>query len=74
MFKKLAIWYLRKKKCSILIGCKISNGQVKTLSKDNYIFDMVFNNVDFRLNDDTSINIPQGKFQILIPTKENGQD
>ncbi|WP_374723668.1 hypothetical protein [Calidifontibacillus erzurumensis] len=66
MLKKLAIWYLRKKKCSVLIGYKLSGGQIKALNKDAYTYNNVFDNVDYRLSNDKPYKIPEGKFQVKL--------
>jgi hypothetical protein len=62
MFESLAIWYLRKKKRSVLIGYKLEEGQVKALNNKAYIFDNNINNIDYRYSDDTPFEIPEGKF------------
>lgn len=65
MFKWFAIWYLRKKRCSVMIGCRIMGGHVQPLHKNSYIYDNRFVNVDFLDKNGKKINIPQeGKFSV----------
>jgi hypothetical protein len=64
MFKALAIWYLRKKKISVLMNYQIDNGKIRPLTHMNCMYDNNLNNVDVRSNNNQVLVIPEGKFCI----------
>jgi hypothetical protein len=51
MFTKLAIWYLRKRKKSVLIGYNVKNGTIRAIENDAYSHDNVFRDCEFELQD-----------------------
>jgi hypothetical protein len=63
LFEKLAIWYLRKRKRSVIIGYMLECGKVKSLNNKTYIYDNQVKNIDYRCSDDTQFEIPEGKFK-----------
>jgi hypothetical protein len=62
LFEALAIWYLRKRKRSVIIGYMLEDGKVKCLNNKAYIYDNQVKNIDYRCSDDTRFEIPEGKF------------
>lgn len=62
MLTKLAVWYLRKRKKSVIIGFTIEGGITRPKYNDIFTFDNNFNGVDYRLTDGTPFDIPSGKF------------
>ncbi len=66
MFESLAIWYLRMRKKSVLIGYELEGGKIKILNNTSYIYDNHINDIDYRCSDDTPFEIPEGKFNIEV--------
>lgn len=66
MFESLAIWYLRKRKRSVIIGYKLEGGKVKCLYNKAYIYDNYIEDIIYRCSDDTPFEIPEGKFSINV--------
>jgi hypothetical protein len=64
MFEQLAIWYLRKKNKSVLIGYQLDGGKAKPLNSKAYVYDNRLNSVDYRSQNDKPFYIPEGKFNI----------
>lgn len=66
MFTKLAIWFLQKKKVSVIIGFTIEGKEVKAKSKynDTYTYDNELRGVDYYTTDDRLLVLPEGKFSI----------
>lgn len=62
MFESLAIWYLRKKKKSVLIGYELEDGTVKALNNKAYIYDNRIKDINYYCSDNTPFEIPEGKF------------
>ncbi|MEH7714237.1 hypothetical protein RJD11_10045 [Bacillus velezensis] len=74
MLSSLAVWYLRKRKKSVLIGYHIKGGFIKTLNKHALTYDNVLFDIDYRSADDRPIILPEGKFTIereFISKKED---
>lgn len=63
MISRLAIWYLRVRKKSTLIGYEFNGGKMRPLHDVNYIYDNKLTDVDYRSVDGTVFNIPDGKFR-----------
>lgn len=64
MIEELAIWYLRKKNRSVLIGYQFDGGKIKPINSKAYVYDIRLKNVDFRSQDDKPFYLPEGKFNI----------
>lgn len=64
MLSKLAVWYLRKKKISVLIGFEVKNGQMKSYNQTCALFDNELYNVEYKTRDNKPFLIPDGKFSI----------
>ncbi|MCY9052485.1 hypothetical protein MOE90_02105 [Bacillus spizizenii] len=64
MLSSLAIWYLRKKKKSVLIGYELKSGCVKALNNHALTYDNVFFDIDYRAPDDSPLVLPEGKCSI----------
>lgn len=62
MFKDLAIWILRKSKCSVIIGCRV-DGDVQFLNNVSLIYDNEFNG-NVLLSNGQEFEVPQGKFNL----------
>lgn len=69
MFESLAIWYLRKKKRSVVIGYELDGGKVECLYSTAYIYDNNIKDIDYRCSDGTSFEIPEGKFNVSTTSK-----
>jgi len=69
MFEKIAIWYLRKQKRSVLIGYEISNGNVKALNNHAFLYDNTLNDVEYRTSDNYPMSIPNRKFNVTRISK-----
>jgi hypothetical protein len=72
LLANLAIWYLRKKKKSVLIGYELDENKIRCLSNSAYIYDSNINNVSYLCKDGTPFDIPTGKFNVNVPMKEGG--
>lgn len=48
MFTKLAIWYLRKRKKSVLIGYNLKNAEVTPLQSHALTYDNIFCDCEFK--------------------------
>ncbi|UGO50666.1 hypothetical protein PQE68_gp075 [Bacillus phage vB_BanS_Sophrita] len=67
MLSRVATWYLRKRKKSVIIGFETTGGEVKSLNQDTYYFDNEFDhNTTIKNYDDSTFLVPQGKFKIKI--------
>ncbi|GEM02521.1 hypothetical protein SAMN05421839_10629 [Halolactibacillus halophilus] len=64
MLKKLAVWYLRKSNCSVLIGFEIKSGYVRSIKNNTFIYDNELCDVEYRTSDDERLFLPKGKFSI----------
>ncbi|RST60187.1 hypothetical protein D5F11_009015 [Siminovitchia terrae] len=64
MLAKIAIWYLRKTKKSVLIGFEIKDGYLRSLNNNTLTYDNHLVNVDYRTRDDKPLLLPEGKFSI----------
>lgn len=62
MLAKLAIWYLRKKQYSVIMGVKIIGGRVRPIQRDFRIFDNELDTI-FYDYDGFPLHIPSGKFE-----------
>ncbi len=65
MLTKLAAWYLKKRKKSVLIGYEIKNGYVRSMNDDAFIHGNELINVDYRTSDNKPFLIPKGKFSFV---------
>ncbi|GLY11377.1 hypothetical protein [Pseudobacillus badius] len=61
MLTELAIWYLRKKKKSVMIAFKIKDGAVQAINKDTFIYENEFEDVDYFLPNGQMYDIPHMK-------------
>jgi hypothetical protein len=64
MLSKLAIWYLRKRKASVLIGFEIKGGSFKSLNNKTSLYDNELYDVNYKTVDNFPLCIPGGKFSI----------
>ena len=62
MITKLAIWYLRKRKVSAVIGFYIDGGHIRPINNRCFLMDNKFMNIKFLKNDGEELDIPRGKF------------
>ncbi|MDQ9095526.1 hypothetical protein NQS36_04030 [Bacillus sp. C1(2022)] len=70
MLTSLAIWYLRRRKRSVLIGFEADGGQVKSQSNRTFVYDSTFRNVIFKEADGEVLILPKGKFSIRRRTND----
>lgn len=66
MLSNLAVWYLSKRKKSVIIGFETQGGELKSLNQDTYYYDNTFDNTVNKNHDDSLFLVPQGKFKIKI--------
>ncbi|UUV47112.1 hypothetical protein [Bacillus phage vB_BanS-Thrax5] len=66
MLSNLAVWYLSKRKKSVIIGFETTGGEIKSLNEDTYYYDNTFDNTVNKNHDDSIFLVPQGKFKIKI--------
>jgi len=66
MLSSLAVWYLSKRKKSVIIGFETTGGEVKSLNQDTYYYNNTFDNTVNKNNDDSIFLVPEGKFKIRI--------
>lgn len=64
MITNLCIWWLRKRKVSVLIGYKTYFGTLKQLSNEGYIYDNELNHTNYINPNGKRIHIPDGEFEI----------
>ncbi|WP_042426161.1 hypothetical protein [Geomicrobium sp. JCM 19039] len=74
MIEKLAIWYLRKRKCSVLINFNIDSGYFQSLMYKTYLFDNALSNVHHLTADGKPLTIPEGKFTVIRKSDEEGAE
>jgi len=60
---KIAICFLKQRKISIVIGYEITNGNLKSIYNNSYIYKNILNNVEFKNNDNNKFSVPEGKFE-----------
>lgn len=70
MFESLAIWYLRKRKKSVLIGYELEGGKVKCLYNQAYLYDNKIGDIDYRCSNDAPFKIPEGKFSVDVTAQQ----
>ena len=64
MLIKLAVWYLRKRKRSVIIGIDLQ-GFAKSRNKHCLLYDNKLTDTEFRTYDNWPLMIPEGKFNII---------
>lgn len=65
MLTKLAIWYLRRKKNSVLIGYDLKGGLIVARNNDAFVYNNSLIKVEYRNSDNESLEIPEGKFSYV---------
>ncbi|WP_271750075.1 hypothetical protein [Bacillus paralicheniformis] len=71
MLTSLAIWYLRKRKQSVLIGFEVDGGQVKSQSNRTFVYDNTLLDTVFKEADGKELILPRGKFSITRKSNHN---
>ncbi|MEC1349146.1 hypothetical protein [Bacillus licheniformis] len=71
MLTSLAIWYLRKRKQSVLIGFDMDGGQVMSQSNRTFVYDNTFRDTVFKAVDGEELILPRGKFSITRKSNHN---
>ncbi|MED4399808.1 hypothetical protein [Metabacillus fastidiosus] len=64
MFTNLAVWFLRKRKASVLINIKLNGGTAQQLTRNGFIYDCEFNDNKYLLENGRTFDIPEGKFKV----------
>lgn len=64
LIEKLAIWFLRKRKATVVIGLIVWEGEIQSKSKKAYLYDNVFVDATYYTYDDVPVDIPSGKFSV----------
>lgn len=62
MITKLAIWWLRKRKLTVLIGHDITGGEIKARFNKVYLYDSNLRDAVFKDPYGIPFNVPEGKF------------
>ncbi|MGY8620256.1 hypothetical protein ACN6A9_01575 [Bacillus safensis] len=62
MITNLAIWWLRKRKRSVMIGYEVIEGAIKARNNNALLYDNTLIGVSYQDSDGKSFNIPEGKF------------
>lgn len=62
MITKLAIWWLRNRNLSVLIGHDITGGEIKARFNKVYLYDSIMKDTVFKDSNDNTFNVPEGKF------------
>ncbi|WP_419893256.1 hypothetical protein [Oceanobacillus kimchii] len=62
MLSELAIWYLRKRKKTVIINVESVGGMLTQLERSAYLYDNRLINTVFYDCEDIPIVIPEGKF------------
>lgn len=65
MLTKLAVWYLRKNRRSVLIGYNVKDGCIKAKHNNAFIYDNNLTNVEYRDSDNKPLELPEGKFSYV---------
>jgi len=63
MIIRLAIWYLRKRKVSVLINMKVKDGTVQQKTNKGWTCDNDLHNVRYLDKNGKELVLPEGKFQ-----------
>lgn len=71
MLTKLAIWYLRKRKKSVIIGFIANGGWVQPKNNHPLTYECDFFNTKFVNKNGTTTTMPYGKFNFESGMKEN---
>lgn len=61
---KLAIWYLRKRKVSVLLNMRVDGGAIQQTTRYGCTYDNHLNNVRYLDKNGKELIIPEGKFKI----------
>lgn len=67
MLTELALWYLRKKKVTVIMNYKVEGGKLTQKTNEGYTYDSDFDNSEIWLNDGSEFIIPEGKYKIERP-------
>lgn len=62
MLTKLAIWYLRKRKVSVMIGFVTFRGSLQSDNKRAFLYDNTLNETKYFDQLGKSLDLPEGKF------------
>ena len=64
MITKFCIWWLRRKKVSVLIGYRATFGIIKQVNNAGFIYDNHFEKAVYLLPNGDKFDVPGGKFKI----------
>lgn len=70
MLTKLAIWYLRKRKRTVLMNIRMYGNKVQQISYNGFFYDNDLMNIEMYDTEGNPLHVPQGKFHIQTPSKE----
>ena len=73
MISELCIWYLRKRKKSVLIGYKMKGDTIQALNNDAFVYDNELEDITNKLPDGRTFNFPPGKFSLSTKHGEESQ-
>ncbi|MDS7057179.1 hypothetical protein NXG04_07755 [Klebsiella pneumoniae] len=71
MLSRLAVWYLQKRKKSVIIGFHLKEGELHEKNSTTYFYDNTFENIVIKDVNGKVFNIPDGKFLVRYDYKKN---
>lgn len=69
MISELAIWYLRKRKKSVMIGMLANGGNIQQNNRNGFLYDNHLCNVKYFTADGHRLDLPEGKFHYELEGK-----
>jgi hypothetical protein len=65
MLTKLALWYLRNRKVTVIMNYKVEGGKLTQKTNEGYTYDTDYNDSEIYLSNGKKFNIPEGKFKVV---------
>jgi hypothetical protein len=65
MLTKLALWYLRNRKVTVIMNYKVEGGKLTQKTNEGYTYDTDYNDSEIYLSNGNKFNVPEGKFKIV---------
>lgn len=65
MLTKLAIWYLRKRKVSVMMNFYVDDATIVQKSIEGYLYDNSLIDCDYLSSSEKRLILPEGKFHIV---------
>lgn len=74
MLVKLAIWYLRRKRVSVIMNYRINGGLLKPKQNQSYMYENTFIETEHRYIDNSEMDVPEGNFSFSKPIQRSGEN